>query len=216
MIDNIQVISFDLDGVLFDGGSAAYPLAHQLGIGDKFLEVYKKVGAQKKGLVDSIREGSKIWKGIAVDGSYDNLVTSLPLMKGAEETLETLRSWGYSVGCISSGVSQFFMAPFQKRLKLDFAYSNVLGEENGVHDGTVKYVMGGPQKADTALRYLEEQGLSSESLAAVGDGNNDIDIFRMSAFSIAFNPESPEVSAAASATVTSKDLRLILEYFEKT
>ena len=210
------MISFDLDGVLFDGGSAAYPLAHQLGIGEKFIEVYKKVGALKKGLVDSIREGSKIWKGIAVDGSYDDLVMNLPLMEGAEETLAILKQWGYEVGCISSGVSQFFMEPFQRRLNLDFAFSNILGSQDGVHDGTVEFVMGGPQKAETARKYLMDNGFPEDSLASVGDGMNDIDIFHASTFSIAFNPESSEVSAAASTTVNSKDLRLILEHFKRS
>lgn len=214
MNGDIRVISLDLDGVLFDGPSAAYPLARQLGLGKKFMEIYQRISKEKKELEDSIREGSSIWNGVAVDGSYDDLVFSLPLMKGAEETISTLKSRGYQVGCISSGVSQFFMAPFKKRLNLDFAYSNILGESKGAHDGTVKYVMGGKQKAETALKYLEQNGFNRHQLAAVGDGTNDIDIFQIAGFSVAFNPETDAVSHAATVTVEARTLREILPYFK--
>lgn len=213
MKDDIKIISFDLDGVLFDGPSAAFPLAQRLGIGQKFLEIYTRMSKEKKEIEDSIREGSIIWKGIAADTTYDHLIMEMPLMIGAEETIRTLKDRGYLVGCISSGVSQFFMRPFTRRLDLDFAYSNILGEENGAHDGTVKYVMGGPQKAETALKMVKEKGMDKSNLASVGDGKNDIPLFHASAFSIAFNPENEAVSGAATMALHSKDLRSVLEYF---
>lgn len=213
MNDKIRIISLDLDGVLFDGPSAAFPIAHRLGLGQKFMEVFARVSKEKKKLEDSICEGSKIWKGIPADDTYDNLVIELPLMAGAEETVKTLKERGYTVGCISSGVSQFFMRPFARRLGLDFALSNILGESNGAHDGTVIFVMGGPQKAETALRVAQERGHDRKNLASIGDGSNDVDLFGVSGFSIAFNPENELVSGAASITLHSKDLRSVLEYF---
>lgn len=214
MQESIKVISLDLDGVLFNGSSAAYPLAVELGLGPRFLEVYQKTVAGAQSLEDSITEGAKIWRGVHADGTYDYTVESLPLMTGAKDVVSTLKSWGYKVGCISSGVSQFFMKPFIRRLGLDFGYSNILGEANGAHDGTVRYVMGGSQKAETAIGYLKEENLPAESLASVGDGKNDIDLFAISAFSVAFNPESEDVSKAATVTVRSESLKDILCYFD--
>ena len=214
MQESIKVISLDLDGVLFNGSSAAYPLAVELGLGPRFLEVYQKTVAGTQSLEDSITEGAKIWRGVRADGTYDYTVESLPLMTGAKDVVSTLKSWGYKVGCISSGVSQFFMKPFIRRLGLDFGYSNILGEANGAHDGTVRYVMGGPQKAETAIGYLKKENLPAESLASVGDGKNDIDLFAISAFSVAFNPESEDVSKAATVTVRSECLKDILCYFD--
>jgi HAD superfamily phosphoserine phosphatase-like hydrolase len=214
MDKEIQVISLDLDGVLFDGPSAAYPLAHQLGLGADFLKALQITKEKKLPFHDTIVEGSKIWKGVAVDGEYDHLVDTLPLMLGAEETVRTLKEWGYSVGCITSGVSQFFMEPFIRRLDLDFGYTNILGQKDGAHDGTVSFVMDGPMKAVSAKSHLDERGISTNYLAAVGDGENDIELFKICAFSIAFNPENKLVSQAASVTIESKDLRDILEYFK--
>jgi phosphoserine phosphatase len=213
MRGNIRVISFDLDGVLYDGPSAAFPLAKQLGLGEKFMEVYTRVAKKRSRFEDSIIEGCKIWKGVATNGAYNHLVNEIPLRTGAEETIHKLKEAGYIVGCISSGVSQFFMDPFSKRLGLDFAYSNILGEVRGAHNGEVEYIMGGPQKAETALKILREKGLEGKHFASIGDGTNDIDLFNVSGYSIAFNPENEEVSGAASVTVHSKDLRSILEYF---
>ena len=82
-------------------------------------------------------EGSKIWVGVPVDGTLDSIIHRIPLMFGAEESISQLKTWGYEVGIISSGVSQFYLRPLTQRLQLDFAYSNILGETDGAHDGTV-------------------------------------------------------------------------------
>jgi len=213
MHKEIMIIAFDLDGVLYDGASAAFHLAQQVGLGQKYQELFMRMVKENLSFDDSVTLGAKIWKGVAFGGKYRQLVTNLPLMKGAEETIRALKSAGYKVGCISSGVSQFFMEPLAERLNLDFAYSNILGVSNGKHSGTIEYAMGRPQKAETALRILQERNLSTKNLASIGDGTNDIDLFGVSAFSIAFNPENEEVSGAATVAVHSKNLDSILEYF---
>ncbi len=213
MHKDIKIIAFDLDGVLYDGPSAAFHIAQQVGLGEKYQELFSRIGKEKLPVEESIRLGSKIWEGVQIDGNYDHLVMKLPLMKGAEETIRALKEAGYLVGCISSGVSQFFMEPLTKRLNLDFAHSNILGTSNGAHSGSVEYAMGGPQKAETALRILQERELSTKNLASIGDGTNDIDLFGVSAFSIAFNPENESVSGAATITLHSKNLDIILEHF---
>ena len=213
MNKSIKIISFDLDGVLFDGPSATYPIAKKIGIEQEFLAVIKRVDEENLSIEDAIIEGSKIWTGVLVDGTLDPIIDKMPLMGGAEETVASLKEWGYLVGCISSGVSQFFMKPLAARLSLDFAFSNILGAENGRHDGSVSYIMNGPEKANTAIRYLTEQGLSTNNLASIGDGENDINLFNVSSFSIAFNPTSDKVSEAASITIRTKDLKTILPHF---
>jgi len=107
------------------------------------------------------------------------------------------------------------MEPLTRRLSLDFAYSNILGSENGAHDGTIQFIMGGPEKVTTIWQYAQIKGHPLESIASVGNGLNDIDLFKVSAFSIAFNPVDQRVSDAATETVVSKDLRSILPYFER-
>lgn len=213
MHKEIKIIAFDLDGVLYDGVSAAFHLAQQVGLGQKYQELFVRMATEALSFDDSLRLGAKIWEGIAFGGEYRQLVMELPLMKGTEETIAALKEAGYQVGCISSGVSQFFMEPLTERLNLDFAYSNILGVKNGTHSGEIEYAMGGPQKAETVLKILKEKELSTQNLASIGDGENDIHLFGVSAFSIAFNPESEAVSGAATITIHSKNLESILEYF---
>lgn len=213
MSEDIKVVAFDLDGVLYDGPSATFYVAGRLGIQSKLVDILQQVKSKGLALENSIIEGSKVWKGVATDGTLDPLVWEMPLMKGAEETVTLLKQRGLRVGCISSGVSQFFMKPLRERLNLDFAESNILGEASGKHDGEVHFIMGGPQKAQTALDYLDSCGLNETNLASIGDGENDIELFDVSALSIAFNPESERVSKAASLTIRSKDLRSVLPHF---
>lgn len=216
MTSEIKVISLDLDGVLFDGSSAALAIAQQVGLKDQYVALFQRMAQEEMSLRDTAIEVAKIWKGIPIDGAYDYLVKVLPLMEGVPETVATLQEWGYEVGCISSGVSQFFMEPLSRRLNLNFAYSNILGSDNGVHDGTVQFVMGGLEKATTIWQYAQIKGHSQSCIASVGNGFNDIDLFKVSAFSVAFNPVDKIVSDAASVTVDSKDLRTILRYFERS
>lgn len=201
--------------MLFDGSSAAFVIGQKIGLTDQYNALFKRLAQEELSLEETVGEVAKIWQGIMIDVSHDNLIDSLPLMTGASETIESLKKWDYEVGCISSGVSQFFMAPLARRLNLDFAYSNVLGSTDGALDGTVKSIMGGPEKAETILNHVKEKGYSPNAIASVGNGFNDIDLFRASTFSIAFNPVDKKVSDAASETVESKDLRTILPYFEK-
>jgi phosphoserine phosphatase len=215
MKPEINVVSLDLDGVIFDGQSAAYPIAKALGIGDKFLEETMKFSMENLSLEETIAQGARIWKGIPAYGEkIEGIVTKLPLMKGAETVIKTLQEQGFHVGCISSGVSQFFMNPFKKRLGLDFAYSNILEENDGKHSGEIKYIMGGQQKAEKIMEYLDSHGLNNEVLASIGDGINDIPIFKISKMSIAFNPSNEEVQNAATHYLYSKDLRDILPFFK--
>ena len=216
MISNVKVISLDLDGVLYDGFNAAFAIGSQIGLKEKYLELFQRMEQEELGIKEAVTAGARIWKGIPIDAHYHILVKKLPLMEGAEETVATLKEWGYEVGCVSSGVSQFFMEPLTRRLNLDFAYSHILGVENEVHDGTVQFIMGGPEKATTMMRYTQIKGYPIESIASVGNGMNDIDLFKFSTFSIAFNPVDEAVSDAASVTVESKDLRDILPHFERS
>ncbi|MHA2395266.1 MAG: HAD-IB family phosphatase [Candidatus Thorarchaeota archaeon] len=215
MTSGIKIISLDLDGVLFDGPSAVFVIAQQIGLKDQYLELIQRAAQEEMTLRDTVTEVAKIWKGIPIDATYHYLVKRLPLMEGAEETVATLQEWGYDVGCISSGVSQFFMEPFTRRLNLDFAYSHILGSENEVHDGTVQFIMGGPEKATTIWQYAQIKEHPLDSIASVGNGFNDIDLFKISSFSVAFNPVDKKVSDAASVTIESKDLRSILPHFER-
>ncbi|MHA2353105.1 MAG: HAD-IB family phosphatase [Candidatus Thorarchaeota archaeon] len=215
MTSGIKIISLDLDGVLFDGSSAVFVIAQQIGLKDQYLELIQRAAQDEMTLRDTVTEVAKIWKGIPIDATYHYLVKRLPLMEGAEETVTTLQEWGYDVGCISSGVSQFFMEPFTRRLNLDFAYSHILGSENEVHDGTVQFIMGGPEKATTIWQYAQIKEHPLDSIASVGNGFNDIDLFKISSFSVAFNPVDKKVSDAASVTIESKDLRSILPHFER-
>ena len=213
MHKDLKIIAFDLDGVLYDGLSAAFHLAQQVGLGHKYQELFMRMAKENLSFDDSLRLGAEIWKGIDFGGEYRQLVLDMPLMEGAEETLDVLKTTGYQVGCISSGVSQYFMEPFTERLGLDFAHSNILGMSGNSHSGEIEYAMGGPQKAETALKVLEERGLSTQNFASVGNGENDIHLFEISGFSIAFNPVSESVSGAAKVTVHSKNLESILEHF---
>jgi len=211
--NQIKVIAFDLDGVLFPLPQAAYLLACAIGLKNEYKGVFAKAKAENLSFRDTIIEMARIWKGVPVDGCLDGTVMGLPMMAGAEEIISQLKDWGYHVGCISSGSSQFFMDTLARKLGLDFVFTNVLGQQNDIMDGTVEFIMGPEEKAETISMYLRENGYTLDELASIGNGENDIYLLRASRFSIAFNPMTERVSDAATIVVESDDLQCVLEHF---
>ncbi|NOZ95408.1 MAG: HAD hydrolase family protein [Acidobacteria bacterium] len=62
--------------------------------------------------------------------------------------------------------------------------------------------------------YLEELGLDPANCLAVGDGANDIPVFRMCGYAMAFNP-ARELEAHADAVVTGEDLGVLVSEFDR-
>ena len=100
MNPQIRVIALDLDGVLFDGPSAAYPIAEAVGIKDKFIAEYSRIQREGLSLEESVIQGSKIWKGIPTTGVYDSVVKWLKL---AVEKRGFKRTWFLSPNALCYG-----------------------------------------------------------------------------------------------------------------
>ena len=93
MTSEIKIISLDLDGVLFDGSSAAFAIAQQAGLKDQYIALFQKIAQEEMTLRDSVIEGAKIWKGLPVDATYHYLVKTLPLMWVVSQAGSVSFSW---------------------------------------------------------------------------------------------------------------------------
>jgi phosphoserine phosphatase len=138
--------------------------------------------------------------------------TPLSLVPGVRETLDALRDEGVRLFAISGTLDIMFDTlypdhPFER------IYSNHLDfDENGRITGWLATPFDMAGKAD-ALRLISgREEIPLESCAFVGDSSNDIWIAREAGFTIAFNPNSPELEELAGAVVRSGDLRDVLPY----
>ncbi len=136
----------------------------------------------------------------------------LTLVPGARETLETLKGRGMRLAVISGTLDVLLDTLFPNH-PFDEVYTNriLFGADGRIsHWHATPFDMDGKGVALRSIALREDIPLSR--CAFVGDHANDLAAARLAGFSIAFNPKSPELEAAASAIVRSNDLRDILPH----
>jgi phosphoserine phosphatase len=99
-------------------------------------------------------------------------------------------------------------------LGLDYAFSNVLHEEDGKLTGDVSGPLVTGSKAEVLKEIMEMEKIKAEESAAVGDGANDVSMLEEAGLGIAFNAK-PVLKEKADVVVEKRDLKELLTVFEK-
>jgi phosphoserine phosphatase len=144
----------------------------------------------------------------AITGSFGELT----LVQGAADTLHELKSRGVRLAVISGTLDLMLDTLFPDH-PFDEVYTNriVFDTEGRIsHWHATPFDMSGTGVALRSIALREDIPLSR--CAFVGDHANDLAAARLAGCSIAFNPKSAELEAAASAVVRSNDLRDILPH----
>ncbi len=210
-----KLVAFDLDGTLVDGTIYIWQTLYERFVPDTSdqkkvtkayfnreityeqwfthdIETFKACGVTREKIVDCVR--------------------SLRLMKGARETLRSLKERGYVLALISGSLRIVLDELFQ-----DHPFDHVLINE--IHFDERGEITGG-----TATPYdVEKKGEGLELLASreeidlkdcvfVGDNENDISIAEKAGFPIAFNCKSERLAGLSKVVIMEKDLTRVLEY----
>ncbi|WP_104748143.1 phosphoserine phosphatase SerB [Helicobacter cetorum] len=112
---------------------------------------------------------------------------NLPLYEGAIELIDALKAKHYKVVCFSGG---FDLATnhYRDLLKLDASFSNTLCVENNKLNGLVGgHMMFSHSKGEMLLTLQRLLNISKENTLVVGDGANDLSMFKHAHTKIAFN-----------------------------
>ncbi|MGF7118403.1 phosphoserine phosphatase SerB [Methanobacterium oryzae] len=206
----IKLIAFDLDNVLIDG-EAIDEIGRLMGIEDKIADITQKAMEGKIDFETAIRERVALLKGAPVD-EIKKTMENIQLMEGAKETIEELKKRGYKIATIS-GSFEFIANRLKDELGLDYAFSNILHEENGVLTGEVSGPLVTGTKADVLKDIIDMENVSAEECAAVGDGANDISMLELAKLGIAFNAK-PVLREIADVIIEKRDLKDLLPLFE--
>ncbi|QPB41957.1 phosphoserine phosphatase [Rodentibacter haemolyticus] len=135
--------------------------------------------------------------------------SSLPLMPGLVETIQTLQQYGWKTA-IASGGFTYFADYLKTLLKLDFAVSNQFDIVDGKLTGLVKgEVVDAPYKADTLQRLRDEYKIKPQNTIAIGDGANDLAMMNVAGLGVAFHAK-PKVQQQAQIVVNFADLTALL------
>ena len=106
---------------------------------------------------------------------------------GAEKLIDAARKVGIKTLLVSGGFT-YFTDRIRERLKLDYAYSNVLVVNAGKLAGAVTGPLVDAQgKAAHVARLKAELGIPREKVLAIGDGANDLLMLAEAGTSIAYH-----------------------------
>jgi len=206
----IKLVVLDLDNVIIDG-EAIDEIGKLVGVEDKITDLTKRAMEGEIDFKESIEKRVKLLKGAKID-DIKKLAQDLPLMKGAEETIEYFKEKGYKVATIT-GSFDIIADIIGEKLNLDYIICNKLHHKNGLLNGKVSGPLVEKTKYEVLKELLEKEGLSFDECVAVGDGANDISMLESAKLGIAFNAK-PIVKEKADAIVEKKDLRDIIHFIE--
>jgi len=200
-----------MDSTLIDAESID-ELAQAAGVVDEVAEITDRAmnGEIDYGYALSTRV--RLLKGLPLK-SAQKAVDNISLMPGAKELLDYLRSMSYSTAMVSGGFT-LSSSRIGKILNMDYVVSNELVTNNGYLTGEVR----GPLTTQNSkVRVFEEiarqKNVKPEDCIVIGDGANDISIFKKAGYAIAFNSK-PILQQYADVVITQKNLRAVIPVIE--
>ncbi len=208
MTGSLELIIFDMDGVLIDVNSSWAWVHEYFGIDNQ-----ESVEAYKKGHIDDhefIKRDINLWKKQKNDISRNDIAEILkkaPVMKGFQECILKL-SKDYKLAIISGGLKP--LAKHIGREYFDKIMANDVVEKDGVLTGDANIEVGLNEKGKVFDELLDVLDVDKRKTAAVGNSQIDIPMLDKASKGIAFNPEDEKVKECADVVIEEKDLELLL------
>jgi len=213
-----QLALFDMDGVLLKGRFIR-ELAKRT---EKETQLAEFLDRFDMDVEDRTRKIAAIFAGVP-RGVFEQVAREMPLTPGAAETIVALRKAGFRVGIVTDSY-QIAADIVRRRVFADFSFANLMRFKNGKASGRVTLAPGMVYpdgcavhkhcKINVMRHLMEMMEIGADRVLAVGDGENDICMLQGAGVSVAFEPKTPKVRAAAQHTI---DCNLIgvLEVLQK-
>lgn len=202
----IKLCVFDFDSTLMDGETITI-LSSAMGKDKEVGDITSRAMAGELDFYESLVKRVKLIEGLELSKALE-IASNLPFITGAKEIITYLKSKNIKTVVFSGG---FHIATdaAQQKLGFDLNFANELHNKNGILTGNVGgEMMFGDSKGKMLLRLKDFMGLSSDEVACVGDGANDLSMFKEAGTGIAFCANKI-LKEAATHIIDIKDLNEI-------
>jgi phosphoserine phosphatase len=193
----MRLIVMDVDSTLIQGEVIELLAAHS-GHSAEVAAVTERAMRGELDFEESLRARVARLEGIpaaALDQVYDALV----LAPGARTLVRTLRRLGFRFALVSGGFSQI-TDRLAADLGIHYSRANTLEVVDGRLTGRIVGEVVDRAGKARALRYFADQvGVPLESVVAIGDGANDLDMLEIAGLGIAYNAKALVREAADTA-----------------
>lgn len=204
----MKLAVFDFDSTLMDGETLDI-IAKETDYYEEIKEITAKGMRGELDFFESLTSRVALLEGMKLK-KVNEICESLPIMNGAKETIKELKKKNYKCVCFSGGFKNA-TSIFVERLGLDGEFSNIFHAKNDILTGKVGgEMMFADSKGNMLLTLQKLLGISYKNTLAIGDGANDLSMFKYAKNRVAFC--SKEIlKKEANIIINEKDLRLIIE-----
>ena len=192
----LKLISLDLDGTLIHP-AIFNAVADPLGFGDKLAETTRLYFEGKMSADATFVADYKHFVGRRVDEMHAVLRESPAWTPGIREGIQRLRAAGLAVA-VTTDQPDFLVDVTRELFGVDHLVCSQGEVRHGRVTGTYQLQH---DKAANLHRLLRARGIDPKHVAHVGNGSNDVPVFREVGRSIAVNPMNESVRTSASAVV---------------
>ena len=205
----MKLAVFDFDSTLMEGETLEF-IAREYNIEPLMKQITTDAMEGKIDFFESLTQRVALLKG-AKETKVVEICKNLPYTKGAKETIKELHKMGYKVVCFSGGYETATL-PAQEVLGYDAQFANILHFKNGEMTGLVGgEMMFSDSKGKMIKRLQSLLNITEEDTLTVGDGANDISMFKHAGKRVAFCAK-PKLKEHANIIIENKDLSDILNY----
>lgn len=201
----IKAVALDIDNTLTNSVSWLR-VTELLGASVATHEaIFDRFSRRELPYAEAKRQLIALWQqtGQARRAHWKALFAEWPLADGAAQLIGQLHQRGYTTALITGSVD-LFAETIARRLHIPHWYANtklIWNEEGLLTD--FQYVRDqAAQKLQDLTLFATAAGITVTECAAVGDGSNDLEIFRATGHGIAVGPTDPALQAAAWRTVS--------------
>jgi phosphoserine phosphatase len=211
----IRLAAFDMDGTLVDARSS-WAHVHDF-FGESNSEALRLFLANQIDDAEFIRRDIRLWwkhDPALTLGRLEEILATVRLMPGADELFRGLRQRRVVTAIVSGGID-LLARRIARELSIDYVLANgfrvdATGRLTG--EGLIRVPI--KRKEEVLARIQAQLGIPPEETASVGNSEIDVGLFRRSRVGIAFEPEDDLVRQHATAVLTDRDLRRVLDVLD--
>lgn len=204
----IELVIFDMDGVVFEGNNF-------------WLELHRAYGTAKEGEALATeylnadydllaREvAGRLWKGLPA-GPYEALVNERKYEPGIGEVFSHLRDRKTPTAIVSSGPRQLAERA-QTDWDVDEIRANFVELRDGYVTGVTDISVPDGDKVRVGLDVMAQFGVTPSHVAYIGDSDSDLGLVSLVGLGIAYNSTSPSLVESADYVLKRGELHDLIE-----
>ena len=203
-----KILIADMDSTMI-GQECIDELAAEVGLKDKVSTITARAMNGEIAFEPALRERVALLKGLPISVVDEVIEKRITLTSGGMELIATMKAKGHYTALVSGGFT-VFTSRIAATLGFDENRANILGEKDGLLDGTVaEPILGKQAKVDALNDIATKLGVSPEDALAVGDGANDLGMLHLAGSGVALHAK-PAVAAEAKIRIDHSDLTALL------